>query len=158
MIPLRGWERVRTGIAAGLLWLGTTSCHAADPPDTFKVVEPGMAYRNFRLREGPWSIHVIRITRTNGNYSLHSAHAGGKALGLGSLPEQVGRFNLPSRTPVAAINGEFYKRSGAYAGDSRGLQIVEGELFSAANGGAAFWIDPSGKPVATNVISVFRVT
>src|SRR5205814_6177460 len=55
-------------------------------------------------------------------------------------------------------NGDFYQRDSVFAGDPRGLQIVEGELLSAPTGGVGFWIDRTGEAHATNVISQFKVT
>jgi hypothetical protein len=60
--------------------------------------------------------------------------------------------------PVAAINGDFYQREGPYAGDPRGLQIVEGELISAPRGGASICLDLIGEPHAINAVSLLQVT
>jgi hypothetical protein len=81
----------------------------------------------------------------------------GKAIGLGELSEQV-RALRSTAEPVAAINGDFYQRDGAHAGDPRGLQIIDGELISAPSGGASFWIDGAGEPHVANVSSQFSVT
>ena len=135
-------------LLASILALGwLTGCHRdSAPPTDFEELSPGVGYANPRLDEGPWSIHVVRVDRTRPTLELHSVHAGGGALGLSPLSEQLRRIPATSGTPVAAINGDFYQRDRPHAGDPRGLQIVSGELISAPNGGVAFWIDSKGQP------------
>jgi hypothetical protein len=118
---------------------------------------PGLSYTNYHVPNGPWSVHVIRIDRANARVEFHSAHAGGGALGLSPLSAQINRLSAALGAPVAAVNGDFYQRDKAYAGDPRGLQIVDGEVISAPAGGVAFWIDAFGHPRATNVASLFQV-
>jgi hypothetical protein len=67
-------------------------------------------------------------------------------------------MNSEHAAPLAAINGDFYQRHGPYAGDPRGLQIVEGELISAPSGSVSFWIDAVGEAHATNTVSLLQVT
>jgi hypothetical protein len=59
---------------------------------------------------------------------------------------------------VAAINGDFYQRFKAYAGDPRGLQIAHGELLSAPSATPAFWIDSSGRPHTAIVTPQFEIS
>jgi hypothetical protein len=106
----------------------------------------------------PWSIHVVQLLRSNSVYEIDSTHAGGNAIGLETLSDQLGRLGTAQRAPAAGINGDFYQRDKAFAGAPRGLQITHGELISAPCGGAAFWIDAVGQFHATNVASLFRVT
>jgi hypothetical protein len=91
------------------------------------------------------------------SYEIHSTHAGGKAIGLEMLSEQLTKINPAVGEPVAAINGDFYQRESAFAGAPRGLQVVDGELISAPSGGACLWVDALGHPHATNVSSLLRV-
>jgi Phosphodiester glycosidase len=119
---------------------------------------PGISYTNLIVAAEPWSIHVVKVERTNSSYEVHSRHAGGGALGLTTLPDQIA-FADPARgAPVAAINGGFYRRDKTYAGAARGLQIVEGEVLSAPNGGPCFWIDVGGEPHLADVASQFQIT
>src|SRR6185295_6033608 len=71
------------------------------------------------------------------------------------VTEQTTLSNLG--IPVAAINGDFYQRDGPYAGDPRGLQIMEGELISAPARGASFCIDAIGEPHTINAASLLQV-
>ena len=118
----------------------------------------GLSYTNCQVPEVPWSIHIVRVERTNSLYELHTQHAGGRAVGLSTLSSQVALINPALGVPVAAVNGDFYQRDRAYAGDPRGLQILDGELISAPAGGVCFWVDALGEPHATNVFSQFQVT
>ena len=133
-------------------------CRGEDLRSDARYPEPGIVYTNHRVAAVPWSIHVVRFPRTNLEFEIHSAHAGGSALGLSTLSDQIALLDSRLGGSVAAVNGDFYKRDGPYAGDPRGLQIVDGELVSAPAGGVCFWIDALGQPQATNVLSLFQVT
>lgn len=117
----------------------------------------GIRYTNEHVAEGPWSIHVVRFERSNPGLAIRSAHAEGRAIGLSPLTAHLNLLPPAAGTPVAAINGDFYQRDRAYAGDPRGLQIADGEVLSAPNGGVSLWIDTLGQPQASNVISQFTV-
>ncbi len=117
-----------------------------------------LTYTNERFASVPWSIHVVRWPREDPAFQVHSKHARDAAVGLATLSAQVGALDPALGTPLAAVNGDFYQRDDSFAGDPRGLQIVEGEVISAPVGGASFWVDSDGQPHATNVISRFTVT
>src|SRR5215469_3804124 len=92
---------------------------------------PGLRYTNYLEPKIPWSIHVVKVDRSNRSLEIHSMHAGGGALGLSTLSDQIALVNPALGRPVAAINGDFYQRDKAYAGDPRGAQIINGEVISA---------------------------
>jgi len=100
----------------------------------------------------------VQIERTNAAFEFHSVHAKNRALGLTTLSAQVTSLNESLGIPVAGINGDFYQRERTYAGDPRGLQIAEGELISAPDGGTCFWMDALGQPQTTNVVPQFQLT
>lgn len=116
-------------------------------------------YTNILVPKVPWSIHVVKIPRSNPLYEIQSRHAGTGALGLNTLTEQIAAADSPGAVPLAGINGGFYQRDTSYAGAARGLQIVggNGETISAPSGIAAFWIDLNGEPHLTAVSSQFQV-
>ena len=118
---------------------------------------PSISYTNCRLPTIPWSIHVVQLERSNSLYEIDSVHAGGKAIGLETLSEQLGGSGPWQGTPIAAVNGDFYQRDKAFAGAPRGLQVINGELISGPGGGASFWVDAAGQMHTTNVASLFRV-
>ncbi len=121
-------------------------------------VSPGIAYGQRRLPDIPWSIHVVQIDRKRAELRLESRHAGPGAVGLSTLSAQIAAVPTALGKVEAAINGDFYQRDRAYAGDSRGLQILSGELVSGPNGGVALWIDSAGNPQAGPVVSRFQVS
>ena len=126
-------------MAALLLWW--TAGNVVAQVDS---IAGAVAYETLRDPKGPWVIHVIRVSRREPRLQIQSLHATGTALGLATVTAQTKL--LESALPLAAINGDFYERSGSYAGDPRGLQIVDGEMISAPGGGASFWIDAVGQP------------
>jgi hypothetical protein len=118
-----------------------------------------VAYSNEKIVEGPWSVHLIKIDRTNTEYTLHTMLAGDVITGMTTLSEQLKAFPTNLGRPIAAINGDFYNdRPKAYSGDPRGIQILDGEVVSAPDEHPCFWIDASGKPRTEIVQSLFRAT
>jgi len=79
-------------------------------------------------------------------------------VGLSKVTDQTELIRPNLGVPVAAINGDFYQRDGSFAGDPRGLQIVEGELISAPSGTWSCWIDASGEPHTGITSSRFEIT
>ncbi len=140
--PLRGLRR-----AVAVVALATTLSSCGKPPLTeFTPLQPGVDYANDQIARVPWSIHVVRIDRTRGDLTIHSVHAGGGAVGLATLSEQLHDVDPRLGRAVAGVNGDFYQRERTFAGDPRGLQISEGELLSAPVGGVGFWIDHTNQP------------
>ena len=119
---------------------------------------PGIAYTNYRYADVPWSIHVVRMNRADPSLGIRTPHAAGGAGGVSRVSDQMAALRQTGVEPLAGVNGDFYARDrSAYAGDPRGLQIVNGDLLSAPIGGVAFWIDADGGLHLTNVMSEFKV-
>jgi hypothetical protein len=137
-------------LAAGLILEFEPSAATAGPL-------PGLTYTNTRVADGPLSIHVVQLDRANPQYQIQSVHAQRRALGLDTLSDQLALVNPAVSAVFAAINGDYYQRDKAYAGAPRGLQIMDGELFSGPTGGATFWIDAIGQPHTDNVGSKFQI-
>jgi exopolysaccharide biosynthesis protein len=114
----------------------------------------GVTYTNF-ARRGPTQVHVIRIPRNATNLEIQSIHSGQKPIGLARITDQL---ETVEGKAIAAINGDFYQREGAFAGDPRGLQIINGELWSAPMNSGSFWIDAAGQPHMANTESGLKVT
>ena len=140
-----------------LVCVAAASC-SRQPPLQIGPPSRPLAYTNIEVPEVPWSIHVVRIQRSDPDLELHSMHADRKVLGLSTLTAQTGLIPAKIGAAVAAINGDFYERFKDYSGDPRGLQILDGELLTGPSGGASFWIDAQGECHATNVVSLFQVT
>jgi hypothetical protein len=114
-----------------------------------------VTYTNF-IRPGPIEINVITIPRRASSLEFQSIHSGGKPVGRSPLTEQLKL--LKSGSPIAAINGDFFQLEGPFAGDPRGLQIVNGAIISAPANTASFWLDSSGAPHLGITKSQLRIT
>ncbi len=117
----------------------------------------GYRYRHEEVKQIPWSIHVFEFDRSRADLSIATTLGGGTNLGLGTVSEQVKAMSAGSGTAVAAVNGDFFNTDHSYPGDPRDLQIQNGELVSGPQGHACFWLDTSGQPHSTNIISHFEV-
>ena len=86
----------------------------------------------------------MKVALADPTLEVRSTLARGTVLGLSTLRDQVMSVPAAAGTPLAGVNGDFYDRDGNYAGNPRGLQIVEGDLVSTPTGQpnyCAFWID-----------------
>ncbi len=152
-----GWMARRLTCRWGVTVLIAITAQGDEMPARALRRAPDLQYDNYRRPTGPWSIHVVRVSRHSPSFQIRAVHAGGRAVGLSRLSEQSMLLDSAVATPVAAINGDFYQRDGPYAGDPRGLQIMDGELISSPTGGASFWLDALGQPHTTNTASRFEV-
>lgn len=118
----------------------------------------GFSYQRDEVREKPWSIHIVRVDRSQHDLGLHTTLGGGDRIGLSTLSAQIRTLPPELGRPVAAINGDYYYRSYPYAGDPKGLQILRGQLVSGPSDWTCFWIEPSGALHMTSVVSHFEVT
>lgn len=152
------WWFWRFACVSASIAIAALTTRGADLPTSSTNAPTDIAYQNYRRANGPWSIHVVRVPRGKTPYQLSAVHAGGRAVGLEPVSEQAQLLDSANATSVAAINGDFYQRGGPFAGDPRGLQIVEGELISAPSGSVSFWIDAASEPHLTNTESLLQVT
>jgi hypothetical protein len=118
----------------------------------------GYTYFHDSVPEVPWSIQVLKIDRSNTNLQLHTTLANGNAIGLNSLPDQIGTLPPDLGKPIAAINGDYYYAKAPYKGDPKGLQISRGELISAPFDWTCVWFDSAGIPTMGIVKSQLSVT
>src|ERR1035441_184431 len=81
---------------------------------------PGIFYTNAVVAEVPWSVQIVKIERGHGRYEIQSRHAGGGALGLATLSDQVATADTERSEPVAAINGGVYLRGNGHTQRSPG--------------------------------------
>jgi hypothetical protein len=135
--------------------------HGSEVGDSAKSSK-GLEYKNDRIDSVPWSIHVVKVARNDPTLEVRSMLARGTVLGLSRVSEQILAIPGEAGTPLAGVNGDFYVLGNSrYAGDPRGLQIVEGDLVSDPTGNpnyCAFWIDAESNPHIANVISQFKAT
>lgn len=138
-------------LLAALCWMPGAGSGAELP-------ERGFAYRCDRIAAGPWSVHVVTVSRSHPELGLQTTLAGGRQIGLAPLSEQMRLFPRELGRPIAAVNGDYYWDDGSLVGDPKGLLIMHGELVSAPCGWSCFWIDAAGEPQMTNVNSRFEAT
>jgi hypothetical protein len=118
----------------------------------------GIAYKNDRIESGPWSIHVLKIDRSRKDITYHAGLARGKVLGVSMIADQARALPKEVGRALAGVNGDFYLRDNPmYAGDPRGIQIVNGDLVSAPST-VCVWFDNEGNPHLDEVKGDFQVT
>jgi hypothetical protein len=133
-------------------------CVLAVSAPAAETSEPGISYRNEKVEREPWSIHVIQIDRSRKDLGFFAPHARGRVLGVSLLAEQARSIPAEIGKPVAGVNGDFYLRDvPTFAGDPRGLQIMNGELISAPDT-VCVWFDAEGNPHLDEVKANFAVT
>ncbi len=139
------------------LWL-SRRFDFGEPSVAIDTFQPGLTYTNYRSARVPWSIHVLRIDRSQADLGFYSAHAKGRVLGVSLISQQARDVPPEIGQAIAGVNGDFYLRNNpTYAGDPRGLQIVNGELTSAPDS-VCVWFDAQGNPHLDEVKADFAVT
>jgi hypothetical protein len=128
---------------------------AATPPPR---LGSGFSYRHDQVARVPWSVQIARVSRSRTNFVLQTTLAGQDSIGVATVSEQMSRWPRTAGRPMAAVNGDYFARSGTHEGDPEGLHISNGELISAPNGKSCFWVDANGGYQLTNVVSQFSVT
>jgi hypothetical protein len=117
----------------------------------------GYAYRHETVVEMPWSIHILKIDRSNHDLQLQTVMGNGNSIGVNSLHEQVRLMPPDAGKPIAAINGDFYNNTLPYRGDPKGLQIMRGEVVSAPNEWTCLWANENGDLSMGKLQSMFSV-
>ena len=129
-----------------------------DPSTRDATAEPGLSYTNIRVASEPWSIHVLKIDRSRKDLTFFAAHARDKVLAVSLIAEQAQSVPRDVGRAIAGVNGDFYLRDNpTYAGDPRGLQILNGELISAPST-VCVWFAPDGSPHLDDVKGDFQIT
>jgi hypothetical protein len=148
------WSRVLLGMMV-VAWSWVVVLSGALPE--FRESAPGIAVAH-AVRDEPWSIHIVRVERSQPRLRFFPSLAFHDRIGLNPLSDQVALFPKSLGTPVAAINGDFYAiENDPMPGDPRGLFIQHGVLVSAPIGRDCLWFDGSGKPHIDTVRPRFTV-
>src|SRR3954469_9773091 len=105
-------NRVAIGLSACVA-LFLCACHKQSVDAPWPEVAAGVGLTNVVVGDKPWSIFVVRVSRTSGEFDVHSTHADGHALGLTKLSDQLRTVSAAAGKPVAAVNGDFYQRERA---------------------------------------------
>jgi len=119
----------------------------------------GLIYFHDSVREVPWSMHVVKLSRAAKELELHSTLGRGICLGMGRVSDQIKLLPSAWGRPMAAVNGDLFNNHPDYPGDPEGLQIAHGELVSGPSPTrACFWLDGEGNPQRGDVTAQFVVT
>lgn len=153
---LAGWFLALLAVA--LLGFQPALQSASDSGERPARSDLGFSYHNDRDADVPWSVHIVKIDRSNPDLELHSMLAGNTVLGMTLLTDQIKSLPASLGRPLAAVNGDFYRDDRTYAGDPKGLQIMQGELVSGPCDWSCFYLDPDGNPHMATVVSRFKVT
>jgi hypothetical protein len=137
--------------AQGFLGVALLGLQGAEPATN------DVTYTLDRRTDVPLAISVVRVPRRS-NFEIQSIHSGNAVIGLSPLSLMVNQADKSLGNPIAAINGDFYQRGGAFAGLPRGLQVLKGELLSPPSGGPTFWIDANDEPHLATISPSFQVT
>ncbi len=155
------WPRLGLwGVLGGLGFLGRADSPLGAPATNTPVQahrDHAYNYIHDESKEGPLSIHIFKIDRSRRDWVLATTLGNGTTLGMSTVSDQLKMLPATLGKPLAAVNGDFYLNDAKLPGDPRDLQISKGELISAPNGHACFWVDPAGEFRSTNVQSRFRV-
>jgi hypothetical protein len=128
-----------------------------DALQEFREVAPGIGVSH-AVRDEPWSIHIVRVDRSQPRLGFFPSLAFHDRIGLNPLSDQLTLFPKSLGVPVAAINGDFYAtENDPMPGDPRGLFIQRSMLMSAPIERDCLWFDPSGKPHIDTVRPRFTV-
>src|SRR5258708_35049030 len=84
----RSWSRRLAGLLVGLAVLAAAMVEGAEQAGRPKLSR-GVSYRNDRVEEVPWSIHIVQIERRNPDFELHTTLAKSTALGMSIVSEQI---------------------------------------------------------------------
>ena len=138
-------------------WVLTIGVAAISGSLASEPSERGFVYQHDVVPEMPWSIHIVKVDRSRKDLVWTTCLGNGDRIGKSILTDQVRLLPDSLGRPIAAINGDFYVDDKGLPGDPRDVMIREGELISAPAGHASFWIDASGQPHQTNILSRLRV-
>ena len=147
------------GVAGLVVFLADAlSLRAATATASDVKSDLGVVHSNDRIPRGPWSIHVAKIDRSRKDLVFYAPLALGKVLGVSKISDQAAAVPRDIGRAIAGVNGDFYERDNrTYAGDPRGLQIVNGELVSGTSTDC-IWFDAEGNPHVDDVKGDFKIT
>lgn len=120
--------------------------------------EPGLSYTNIQDPEVPISIHVARVDRQQADLVLRILHSQPLVCDVTNMSNMIAGLPDSMGRPLVAINGDYFDRDRPYAGDPRGIEILNGEVTSAPGAYVSLVLDAGGQPSALTVTSLFQVT
>jgi hypothetical protein len=120
-----------------------------------REVAPGVAYRQFVDKSGPWVMHLVRVDLRRGGIELRHARAHDQLKGRERTSEMARRASAAGAQVLAAINADFFSLT---TGENENNQVIGGEWWKGLkvtdspydtfdNPHAQFALDGAGHPV-----------
>lgn len=135
----------------------------AQGPLTVDTVAPGITYRHLTRPAGPWEIHLVRVDRSQGPWTLTVRHAFDSLRGRETTSSMATRLATSREVPVA-LNADFFDLR---TGEVTNNQVIDGEVWKAILGfdvprerrlqRGQFAIDADGTPVISGLAYAGRV-
>lgn len=128
----------------------------AQQGDTLAARElaPGVAYRQFRDRSGPFVMHLVRVDLRRRDLELREAHAHDQLKGREKVTDMVRRATTAGANVLAAVNADFFwlatgenENNQVIAGEWwKGLKVTDSPYDTYDNAHVQFAMDARGKP------------
>lgn len=112
-------------------------------------VGPGTVLSRVYRPDGPWSIHVLTADLSDQYLGVGALLGGGGRTGRSSVSAMLSNgANGPGRKPIAAINADFFARTGKnYTTIPLGFHVQDGELVTLPDlNRSAFYLTRDGRP------------
>ncbi|MGA0920205.1 MAG: phosphodiester glycosidase family protein [Gemmatimonadaceae bacterium] len=127
---------------------------AAQQPVTVDNVAPGITYQRIVRPAGPWQIHLVRVDRAEGPWTLTVRHAFDSLRGREATSAMASRLSAQREVPVA-LNADFFDLR---TGEVTNNQVIDGEVWKGIVGfdlprqgrriqRGQFAIDADGTPI-----------
>ena len=126
----------------------------AQRPLTVDTIAPGITYQHLSRPTGPWDIHLVRVDRAQGPWTLTVRHAFDSLRGRETTSAMAARLAAQREVPVA-LNADFFDLR---TGEVTNNQVIEGEVWKGIVGfdvprqgrriqRGQFAIDADGTPI-----------
>ena len=89
-----------------------------------RELAPGVAYRQFTDRSGPWVMHLVRVDLRRADLEVRHARALDQLRGREKTTEMVRRAQAAGTTVLAAVNADFFSLT---TGENENNQVLGGE-------------------------------
>jgi hypothetical protein len=102
----------------------------AQGPVRVDTVAPGITYQHLTRPVGPWEIHLVRVDRAQGPWTLTVRHAFDSLRGRETTSSMAARLATSREVPVA-LNADFFDLR---TGEVTNNQVIDGEVWKAILG------------------------
>ena len=121
-----GFRTAVGAVGAVASLLATTPALEAQAPDTVaaRLLAPGLAYRQFIDRRGPWIVSLVRVDLRRADLELRHARAHDSLRGRERTSAMARRAGADGARVLAAVNADFFDLK---SGENENNQVVAGE-------------------------------